>query len=343
MAKNITALPAGEYGKHFGKQDLDRVGFFDDSPAGPFDEYAASRRTLQRDEGLAKGRRQILCKQPGDLFEREFKRVFSGEALPELGRQLHGTARGKRAKPQKLGVIKPPGAPKQHSTPGDWHGCLGKQPERFSPAVKLMVEERATSKPANFKTAPNPLGGPGYVDICLNPYLPLYNGYEPYDPDYERSPIGDGSRRRYVTTCAPQKYFEANPYKADPGRRSSSRSEPTSSTGIMKRFHVAFPGPAEGPNSGCFDRFPKYSSEPYRNESEIRKSKTSGNKWRPVGCDSRSKFTTSVIDRVTRVACNAVNFTDYRPQVKYEEHQKFRSKIYARVNYNLWYLNGGCH
>lgn len=89
-------------------------------------------------------------------------------------------------------MIKPPGAPKQHSSPGDWHGCLGKQPERFSPAVKPTLEDRAAeSKPANFKTAPNPLGGPGYVDICLNPYLPLYSGYEPYDdPDYERLPRG---------------------------------------------------------------------------------------------------------------------------------------------------------
>lgn len=128
---------------------------------------------------------------------------------------------------------------------------------------------------------------------------------------------GNDSRRRYVTTCAPQKYFEANPYEDIVGRRSTSRSGQTTTTsaGVGKRFHVAFPGPAEGPNSGCFDRFPKYSSEPYRDEFKIRKSKTSGNKWRPVGCDSRSKFTCSVIDRVTRVACNAANFTDYRVQV----------------------------
>jgi len=65
---------------------------------------------------------------------------------------------------------------KKHSTPGDWYGCFAKS-SYFSPQVK--IEPRKKEALPNMKIKPNPLGGPGYADICLNPY-PSYS-HEPYD------------------------------------------------------------------------------------------------------------------------------------------------------------------
>lgn len=41
------------------------------------------------------------------------------------------------------------------------------------------MEARKKAVPPNMKIKPNPLGGPGYADICLSPY-PSYS-HEPYD------------------------------------------------------------------------------------------------------------------------------------------------------------------
>lgn len=67
---------------------------------------------------------------------------------------------------------------KKHSTPGDWHGCFEKI-SYFSPEVREHKRRKAKPLPPNVKIKPNPLGGPGYVDICLSPY-PSYS-HEPYD------------------------------------------------------------------------------------------------------------------------------------------------------------------
>jgi len=66
---------------------------------------------------------------------------------------------------------------KKHSTPGDWYGCFAKS-SYFSPQIKVEPRKKVPALP-NMKIKPNPLGGPGYVDICLNPY-PSYS-HEPYD------------------------------------------------------------------------------------------------------------------------------------------------------------------
>lgn len=66
---------------------------------------------------------------------------------------------------------------KKHSSPGDWYGCFGKF-SYFSPGPREEVRKKTPVLP-NMKIKPNPLGGPGYADICLNPY-PSYS-HEPYD------------------------------------------------------------------------------------------------------------------------------------------------------------------
>lgn len=76
---------------------------------------------------------------------------------------------------------------KKHSTPGDWYGCFDK-PSYLS--REQWMEARGKVLP-NMKIKPNPLGGPGYVDICLNPY-PSYS-HEPYDHVTEKK-VGKSKR-----------------------------------------------------------------------------------------------------------------------------------------------------
>jgi len=83
-----------------------------------------------------------------------------------------------KAEKRKIGGRMLPTSPsKKHSTPGDWYGCFAKS-SYFSPQLKVEARKK-TPVPPNMKIKPNPLGGPGYADICLSPY-PSYS-HEPYD------------------------------------------------------------------------------------------------------------------------------------------------------------------
>lgn len=133
---------------------------------------------------------------------------------------------------------------------------------------------------------------------------------------------------RYVTTSAPRKYFNENPYfrvairtPARPTPPSGAKKSPAPPA-KPKLFHLTFPRAPGGPFSGCFHGFPRYMSDPYEPEKpKARKKK--GKKelpppplWQPVVVPvTRTKYTESVVDKVTNVACNAVTYADYREQV----------------------------
>lgn len=81
----------------------------------------------------------------------------------------------------------PPSPAKKHSTPGDYHGCFEKV-TYFGTAPEERKKGGRRPELPNVKIKPNPLGGPGYANICLNPF-PSYS-YDPYDPPQER--VGNG-------------------------------------------------------------------------------------------------------------------------------------------------------
>lgn len=83
--------------------------------------------------------------------------------------------KGKKKK-KKIHVMLPTSPSKKHSTPGDWYGCFDK-PSYFSALLKMETKKKPPALP-NMKIKPNPLGGPGYANICFSPY-PTY--YEHYD------------------------------------------------------------------------------------------------------------------------------------------------------------------
>ncbi|KAG5344926.1 CD047 protein, partial [Acromyrmex charruanus] len=305
-------------GQHHGKIDIERVaiklstcisriftdkvflGFFTDPPPGPFDVY---QKPIQfRD--VAKGR-QILSGPRIQLFTKAHERIFEGEAYTELWRN---EAR-KRIEDEKRkigGHMKPTSPSKKHSSPGDWYGCFAKS-SYFSPMWKEK-EKKKTPLP-NMKIKPNPLGGPGYTNICLNPY-PSYS-HEPYD---RTRAVGEKvvSEGRFLRTSAPLDYFPPNPYKdEEPGPTYIPPIKIARKT--LARFYVPFPKKPGGSHDGCFSKFPEYTGDPYVKAKD--KAAVPERKFISGGPFLRSKYTNSIIEQITKISCNARNYSEYRERV----------------------------
>ncbi|XP_011707238.1 PREDICTED: UPF0602 protein C4orf47 homolog isoform X2 [Wasmannia auropunctata] len=232
-------------GRHYGKIDIERVGFFSDPPPGPFDVY---RAPIKFRENVAKGR-QILGGPPNQLFEKKYERIFEGEAFREPWRD-EAQQRIKDEKRKIGGPMLPTSPSKKRSTPGDWYGCFAKS-SYFSPQSKVEPRKKT---PPNMKLKPNPLGGPGYADICLSPY-PAYS-HEPYDriKRVGKKVVSEG---RFLTTSAPLDYFPPNPYEdEEPGPTYVRPVQIARKT--LGRFYVPFPKKPGGSHDGCFSKFPNF-------------------------------------------------------------------------------------
>ncbi|XP_028049602.2 UPF0602 protein C4orf47 homolog [Monomorium pharaonis] len=278
----------------------DFLGFFSDPPQGPFDVYRVPVKFRQDVKG-----RQILAGPPDQLFDKKFERIFEGEALTELWRD---EARQRMIdEKRKIGGRMLPTSPsKKHSSPGDWYGCFAKS-SYFSPQSEVEAR-RKTPVPPNMKIKPNPLGGPGYADICLSPY-PSYS-HEPYDR-IERV-VGKKvvSEGRFLTTSAPLNYFPPNPYvDEEPGPTYVRPVEIARKTLGTARFHIPFPKKPGGSHDGCFSKFPEYTSDPYVKAKDKVPAKP---KFISGGPFQRTKYTNSVIAQITKISCNARNYTKYR-------------------------------
>ncbi|KYM82993.1 UPF0602 protein C4orf47 like protein, partial [Atta colombica] len=273
-------------------------GFFSDSPPGPFDIY---QKPIQFRENVAKGR-QILSGPPIQLFKKEYERIFEGEALTELWRK-EAQQRIKDEKRKIGGRMLPTSPSKKHSTPGDWYGCFAK-----SSYFNLMPKEKEKTKPLppNMKIKPNPLGGPGYANICLNPY-PSHS-HEPYD---RIKKVGEKivSEGRFLTTSTPLDYFPPNPYKDTELGPTYMPPKIARKTFDMARFYVPFPKKPGGSHDGCFSKFPEYTGDPYE---KAKAKATAQPKFISGGPFLRSKYTNSIIEQITKISCNARNYTEYR-------------------------------
>ncbi|XP_017795505.1 PREDICTED: UPF0602 protein C4orf47 homolog [Habropoda laboriosa] len=277
-------------------------GYFHDPSPAPFDKYLEVPVKFR--EGIEKGP-QMLSGPPVRLFEKKFERIFTGEALYESW-SIEAQERLQRERGKLGGRMLPSSPAKKHSTPGDWHGCFEKI-AYFSPALKDRRRRRLAPEPPNPKIKPNPRGGPGYTDICFNPF-PSYS-HEPYDLQREKV----RAEARFLTASAPLDRFPPNPYKdKEPGPTYIRPTEDAPKIIGSGRFYVPFPKRSGGNHSGCFDKFPKYSSEPYDPEKDP---KEVAGVFVIGGPPLRSKYTNSIVDQVTKTSCNATNYMGYREQV----------------------------
>ncbi|XP_046141073.1 UPF0602 protein C4orf47 homolog [Osmia bicornis bicornis] len=286
-------------GQRFGRHDLDRLGYFHDPNPAPFDKYEGVPVRFR--QGIEKGR-QMIPGPPTDLFEEQFARILYGEALYEPWR-FEAKERLEREQAKLGSHMLPPSPAKKHATPGDWHGCFEKV-SYFSSAVKQQTKKKEPELP-NPKIKPNPRGGPGYTDICLNPFPPY--AHDLYDPQRTER-VG-----RFLIASAPLDFFPPNPYlDQSPGPTYVRPKEVAAKMIGPGRIYVPFPKKPGGNYSGCFDKYPAYHSDPYN--KRIKQQKVE-DKFVSGGPPLRTKYTNSIINQVTDVSCNATNYLNYREKV----------------------------
>ncbi|XP_046822152.1 UPF0602 protein C4orf47 homolog [Vespa crabro] len=285
-----------EFGRRYGKADLDRVGFFDDIPNASEDPYGPPAVIR---EDVEKGR-QLLSGPPYELFEKEFQRIFVGEALTKPISQIINifefyinylcnhvmlmNALKFEVKYKKIKIVEgppliPPSPSKKHSTPGDSYGCFSKQPTYFSPVLRAKPK-REREEP-NFKIKPGKLErkGPSFLSMS-----------------------------------APLDYFPPNPYFDErPGPTYVRPKEIQEKIIDPGHIYVPFPKSPGGNHDGCFSKFPSYLSEPY--DLSIPRVVTTGPPLLAGGPDLRTKYTNSIINQVTAVSCNAANYREYHERV----------------------------
>lgn len=129
------------------------------------------------------------------------------------------------------------------------------------------------------------------------------------------------SKGRFLTTSALLDYFPPNPYKdEDPGPTYIRPAEIARKTVGPARFYVPFPKKPGGNHDGCFSKFPKYTSDPY---VKVKDKVAAVPKFIRGGPSLRSKYTTSIIAQITRISCNARNYSEYRPRVYHRYWEDF--------------------
>uniref|UniRef100_T1I382 Cilia-and flagella-associated protein 96 n=1 Tax=Rhodnius prolixus TaxID=13249 RepID=T1I382_RHOPR len=123
--KKRETLP--EYGRHFGKYDLERWGDFAEMSYLHGISYGRFGLKLSdREKG-----RQMLAKFPkikaglqDCYFEKDLKRIFIGEAYKPLYKTLAKESLERNKKFLSPRGFLNPGFPKLHSTPGDHYGTF---------------------------------------------------------------------------------------------------------------------------------------------------------------------------------------------------------------------------
>lgn len=125
--------------------------------------------------------------------------------------------------------------------------------------------------------------------------------------------LGRKRSGRFLTASAPMDSFTPNPYKEIvPGPTYVRPTEVSPKIVGPNRFYVPFPKKPGGNHSGCFDKFPSYASNPY---DENKEKKSVEGVFVSGGPPLRTKYTNSIIDQVTRIACNGTNYIHYQEQV----------------------------
>lgn len=118
---------------------------------------------------------------------------------------------------------------------------------------------------------------------------------------------------KFLTTSALLDYFPPNPYKDEkPGPTYLRPVEIVRKTTEIAQFHISFPKKPGGNHDGCFSKFPQYISDPY---VKAKAKAVAEPKFISTTASSRSKYVNSIIAQVTRISCNARNYTEYRERV----------------------------
>ncbi|CAG9771531.1 unnamed protein product [Ceutorhynchus assimilis] len=310
------ARPVQELGNEYGKPDIERLGLFSEMPFMNGKGYVPMYEKPKRVKGknlLAGGPKEKRDWQDC-YFDKEFKRIYTGEALK---------GRGRKPLPSKFKNISerpfvPPGETKWHSTPGDWHGTFEGRIEAFSRKEKQRIPTKHEGP--NATSRPGKQGGCGYVDICINPY-PTHS-VEKYGQKQKYKEYGKTLDGAMVLGMHPKPYFELNPYKDPDGMKPGPCYVPPKEKQLapLPPGKLMPTGPGKklgGCKAGCFEKYPEHKVDKYKTVYQMLKPRT-GSMFILSTCREKSYYTCSVINENISFKMNESTYKSYKPNfIKY--------------------------
>lgn len=312
--------PPEELGHNFVKPDIERLGLFSEMPymngkgyVSPFEKMITVKGKNMLAEGL-----KIKTGKADCYFEKDFKRLFTGECVK---------GRGRKPQPPRYknvsGPFIPTGDGKIHSTPGDQYGTFSGKIEAFSNRRKTQPPKKKDGR--NFLTNPVKRGGCGYANIALNPYPE--HSVNRYGTKPKYNVYGKILNGPLVSSHYPEAFFDKNPYL-------ELKQGPTYIKPKEKPFKILPPGkliptgPGKQPggcHAGCFDKFPEHKPNKYVTIWDLERPKKNpvwvAGKFLPQSSGEKTLCTTSIVAENVRFRVNQQNrssceaaFTKYLAQ-----------------------------
>lgn len=305
-----------EYARKHGPHDLERLGLFIEMPYLKVSRPPKPKKEKKQQVKapfVVSGPKTKSATQDG-YFDEEFKRAFEGDLKKVIKKEKKKVA-------TKL-PFTPVGAGKLHSSPGDFYGCfVDEWPEHFSPAVRVPKKKTKDKKPIpvrhNPMTNPGKKGGPGFLDITINPY-----------PEHANEPPPKKKKEKKKPQMKPPFYgngypgfFDDNPFEED--IKKPIYIPPKVPKDKKKTIKVSFmpTGPGKLPggcHDGTFDPFPEHMRDPY---TPVQKGKPKGKKKKegagkpnfvPICTAPRTMFTVPLLANV-EFTVHKDNYKHYLP------------------------------
>ncbi|XP_076264763.1 cilia-and flagella-associated protein 96-like [Rhynchophorus ferrugineus] len=300
-------------GKKYGKPDIERLGLFSELPFMNGKGYVSPFQKAKTEKGknLLAGGPKVKTEWQDCYFDKEFKRLFTGEALK---------GRGRKEPPSKFKNVSerpfvPAGETKWHGCPGDWHGTFGGKVEAFS--GKPRPKPPYKHEPGNLMTNPGKKGGYGYVNIGLNPYP--QHSVEKYGIKAKYKEYGRVLDGPMVVGTHAKPYFTPNPFqnpeKMKPGPTYVPPKEKELPALPPGKFIPTGPGKWPGGcHAGCFEKYPEHKAEKYQPKIvDTKAKKFKDAKFFPQSYGDKTYYTTSVINENLRFRVNSINYKTFEP------------------------------
>lgn len=308
----MAGIKGQELGHQYARPDIERLGLFSEMPYMNGKGYVSpfGKPKVEKGRNILGEGPKIKTGKTDCYFEKDFKRLYTGECLP---------SRGRKQPPPKFknvsGPFVPTGSGKKHATPGDYYGTFSGKIEAFGNKRRPQPPRKKDGR--NFVTGPLKQGGCGYVDIALNPYPEhAVNRYGTKPKFKEYGKILDGPM---VTAHFPKPLFEENPFKEEkPGPTYVPPKEKVVPPLPPGKLIPTGPGKLPGGcHAGCFDKFPEHKPNKYITLWDLDKprkdTKGIAGKFLPLSWGEKSLYTTSVINENLRFRVNEINHLSYEP------------------------------
>lgn len=306
-------------GEKGGKNDMDRVGLFQEMGYITINDRYRKPGSVQFNESATKGKQMLpgghktrSALQAG-YFQDKFGRVLEGEAYSDPIK-IRRQTRLKEAQRNIGKAFLPSSGEKQMSGLGNHYGTLSGPISAFSPVSKPGKEKKSSGK--NVITNPGKRGtGFGFVGVTIGSYPPYQS--DRYDRARELTKKEITSHKNatkggpFKLNMHPRAYFDINPYSSDKLPKRGGSATLPSKKDDSKPFKPSSPGKKPGgAKIGTFDPYPSHSADPYK--VKVTRTINVVNKSGRTFMPSQGPKTTPMVSIINQNVMKSVNPTNYR-------------------------------